>query len=253
MNRLTADDLKVHVPDEGLPPVKLIGVGGVGGIVARYGAIYLASLGPSQLTLIDGDDFEPKNFERMFFKDFGKKSDVVMRDIKPCMAHTQLLLRSKPEYVTPSNIAKVIRGGDIVMCCVDNHATRKMISDHVRTLANVCLISGGNDGVTEHTRGTAGNVQVHIRKDGVDVTPDLGAFHAEIESPQDKRPDQVSCTAMLASVPQMLLTNIAVASAMLRALWLYLAGALFYHEGVFDIAESLERPLVWPWGEEKAS
>ena len=50
--------------------VKIVGLGGIGCIVARYGAMFLASLAKEQnvrLVLIDGDTFEPKNSSRMFF------------------------------------------------------------------------------------------------------------------------------------------------------------------------------------------
>jgi len=32
---------------------------------------------------------------------------------------------------------------DLVLLAVDNHATRKLVSDHCARLDNVCLISGG--------------------------------------------------------------------------------------------------------------
>jgi len=47
-------------------------------------------------------------------------------------------------------------------------------------------------------------------------------------------------------VPQVLFTNLAVASAMLNTLWLYLCGALHYSELALDIAEGLMRPVPLP-------
>jgi hypothetical protein len=92
-------------------------------------------------------------------------------------------------------------------------------------------------------RGTAGNVQIYVRRDGVDITPSLTEFHEEIREPRDEHPDDVSCTEMLASVPQIVFANLTVATCMLNAFWLYLCGALHYPELVFDIAEGLMRPI----------
>ena len=93
-------------------------------------------------------------------------------------------------------------------------------------------------------RGTAGNCQIYMRRDGVDVTPSLGRFHPEIAQPADSAPtDEVACTEAIASTPQILFANVMAASSILNALWLYLCGALHYGELVFDIAEGLMRPL----------
>ena len=55
--------------------IKLIGLGGVGSIVARYLSVFLASLGRNaRLILIDGDQFEQSNSSRMLFGCCGNKA-----------------------------------------------------------------------------------------------------------------------------------------------------------------------------------
>ena len=135
------------------------------------------------------------------------------------------------------------------MLCVDNHATRKLVNDHCAKLKNICLISGGNDGVGKDSggtvrRGTYGNVQIYVRKNGKDITPSLAKFHPEIETPADKMPHELNCTDLVLSKPQILFSNLAVASAMLNALLLYLSGATHYSELGFDIADGWARPLI---------
>ena len=66
----------------------------------------------------------------------------------------------------------------------------------------------------------------------------------EIENPADRLPTDLSCTELVASVPQILFANLAVASAMLNTLWLHLCGELHYGELAFDIADGLSRPVV---------
>lgn len=231
-------------------PVKVIGLGGVGSIVARYGAVFLASLGRDvNLFLVDGDRFEVSNASRMLFGSYGNKAAVVARELAPRFRKTRLSLLPVKEYVDPSNIRKLIRSGDIVLLCVDNHATRKLVGDHCARLRNICLISGGNDGIGRDTsgafrRGTYGNAQLFLRQKGRKLTPLLSQYHPEIAQPMDKLPGELNCTELVLSVPQILFANLAVASAMLNTLLLRLSRASHYAELSFDIADGLMRPTI---------
>lgn len=234
--------------------IKIIGLGGVGGIVARYGAMFLAPLAREQnarLVLIDGDSFEPSNATRMFFSDCGNKAAVTLADLRPRFAESGLALTAVEEYVRPGNLKRLIHPGDIVLLCVDNHATRKLVSDFCGTLDDVVLISGGNDGIGEDAsgkfhHGTYANCQVYIRRDGIDCSPSLARYHVEIDEPHDELPSEQSCIDALVSVPQLLLANLAAGSSILNALWLYLCGAIHYSELAVDIGQGLMRPLGLP-------
>lgn len=230
--------------------VKVIGLGGVGSIVARYGACFLSSTGQDAwLTLIDGDKFEPQNSSRMLFTDFGNKAAVVLNELRPPMKHGRLTMMTREEYVKPRNIKHVIQEKDIVLLCVDNHKTRRLVDKHCQKLKNICLISGGNDGIGEDSsgrkrRGTYGNAQIYVRRKGKDLTHAISAFHPEIKHPKDKMPHELSCTDLLVSTPQILFSNLAVASAMLNTLLLYLSESTHYSELSFEIADGLMRPTV---------
>jgi len=229
--------------------IKLIGLGGVGSTIARYLAIFLASLGQrARLVFIDGDSFEPSNASRMIFGNCGNKAAVIHEELIARFADSALSLDFIEEYVTPENISRLIHPGDIVLLAVDNHATRKLVNDHCATLAGVCLISGGNDGIEQtaqgrQLRGTFGNAQIYVRSAGEDLTPSLTRFHSEIAQPVDKPPADKSCTELMVSVPQILFANLMVASAMLNTLWLHLCGATHYGEIAFDLADGLMRPV----------
>ncbi len=228
--------------------VRIVGLGGTGGIVTRYGALFLASLQRDiRLVLIDGDAFEPSNANRMFFGAFGNKAQVTREALLPRFAETRLTLVAVEEYLTAENVSRFIQERDIVLLTVDNHATRKLVSDHLACLRDGCLISGGNDAVGPDSNGTVrpgtfGNVQVYLRQGGVDRTPALTRYHPEIANPTDRLPTDLSCTELAVSVPQILFANLAVASAMLNTLWLYLCGELHYAELVVDIAAGRMRP-----------
>lgn len=241
------------VPDlSSLESVKLIGLGGVGGIVARYAVAYAtAAGGDTRMMLIDGDGFEPRNAERMLFSRCGNKAAVVRDDLMPFVEDSALTLLAVEEFVTPENLPRLVVEGDVVLLAVDNHATRKVVGEHCATLDDICLISGGNDGVGEDSsghpqRGTYGNVQIHRRENGEDVSPSLTAYHPEIATPADVPPTEVSCTEAILHVPQILFTNLATASAMLSALYLHSCRALGYPEVCFDVAEGRMQPLPLP-------
>lgn len=240
--------LRPRLPDNA--NIKIIGLGGVGGIVARYASVFLAAqYKDARLVLIDGDKFEPSNATRMLFGRYGNKAVVTRAELAPRFRHSRLSIQVVKEYVRPENIKTLIRSGDIVLLCVDNHSTRKLVDDHCTKLKNVCLISGGNDGVGKDStgavrRGTCGNVQVYLRRAGKNRSAQLSQYHPEIRDPKDKPPHALNCTELVVSTPQILFANLAVASAMCNALLLYLSGHLHYGECSFDIAEALMRPTM---------
>ena len=229
---------------------KLIGLGGVGSIAARYLAVLLASFGREiRFGLIDGDAFEPSNASRMFFASHGNKAEVVRDELLECFKNSRLSLLAIPHYLSEENVEQLILENDNVILAVDNHATRKLVNDFCASQRrNISLISGGNDGVGpdasgRELSGTYGNCQIYIRRDGVDITPSLTRYHPEIAEPADQLPTEVDCLELATSTPQILMANLMAASAILNALWLHLCGALHYGEICFDIADGLMRPL----------
>ncbi len=240
--------------------VRLIGLGGVGGIVARYVSIFLASLPcETRLVLIDGDTFEPQNANRMLFSNYGNKATVVRTDLLNHFRDTRLTLIAIDRVVTRETIPSLLPGGkhEIVLVCVDNHEARRLVSDYCggrggfAGVDDICVISGGNDGVGKDSggvlrRGSYGNVQVYIRRDGSDTSPSLTAFHDEIAQAVSQPDDTPHCTEVLDSVPQLLFTNLMTASAICNAFWLYLCRAIHYSEVGFDIVDGRMRPLRIP-------
>ena len=170
-------------------------------------------------------------------------------ELREFLVLSKLTLAAIEEHVDESNIERLLQEGETIVLAVDNHATRKLVSDYCTTLSNVCLISGGNDGIEEHTdgrllRGTYGNCQVYVRRKGADITPSLSEYHAEIREPSDQLPTAVNCIeAAAGSAPQILFANLQTAAAILNTLWLCLCDGLHYSEVCFDIADGLMRPV----------
>lgn len=231
---------------------KLVGLGGVGGIVARYLLLFLRSLHtPVRVVFLDGDAFEQGNARRMAFHRTGNKAEVLREQLLPLLDGSQVSLEAIGEYLTPESLPRLVRAGDTLLLAVDNHATRKLVSDFVAGLPDAALFSGGNDGAGPDSlgverAGTYGNVQIQLRHGGRDASPALTAFHPEIAQPADRRPDEQDCLEAMESTPQLLFANLQVASCLLSALWLQLCGQLHYGELAFDIHEGRMAPSGLP-------
>ena len=149
-------------------------------------------------------------------------------------------LRAVPEYLTAANLHYLIREGDIVFLMVDNHASRHLVDGYAAALRDLTLISGGNDYED-------GNVQLYLRRGGRDLTPSLGRYHPEIAQPGDRNPAELSCEELMAAgAPQLLFTNLMVASLMLNAFYTVRLGSPGYGEVYLDIRQNLCRPVARP-------
>lgn len=192
--------------------IVVVGLGGVGSILIERLCRFLNYSHDNKVTirLVDGDHYELKNYERQEFYQIGNKAEI--KAIELSNKFKAIDLNSCDEFVTPDNISHIIHDGDIVFICVDNHKSRMIISNYSKTLRNVTIISGGNEF-------TDGNVQVYVRKDGKDLTPDLCKYHPEIANPDDKLPTEMSCEELAASEPQLYFTNLGVATIMCWAFY----------------------------------
>jgi len=216
--------------------IKVIGAGGIGSILLSILSRYLNYLEDTYvLTIIDGDTYEIRNKERQIFHQIGNKAEVLAAEIKADFPNLEVRPRGK--YVTPDNLLILVDEGDIILLCVDNHATRKAVSDRCRELNDVVLISGGNDL-------TDGNIQVFIRENGKDLTLPLdNDYHREIREPSDRRPDEIGCDEQVVSEPQLLFMNNTIAAMMLNAFYAYSQGKLQYNEAYTDIITGNTRAL----------
>lgn len=198
--------------------IKVIGTGGIGLAVlptlCRY-LNYNENYPSVEMSLIDGDHFEERNRERQDFVEVGPKASTTANEYRA--KFPRLVFWDHPVYVGDHNVTQLVRENDIVMLCVDNHKTRKLISDRAEKLKNITVVSGGNDW-------DDGNVLIHIRRGGKNLTPPLASkYHPEIMNPTDKHPGEVQkaqgCQVLAVSDPQLLITNNYIAANMLAAFY----------------------------------
>jgi molybdopterin/thiamine biosynthesis adenylyltransferase len=216
--------------------IKVIGLGGIGSYLIEPLCRYLSHQNDYiELTLVDGDTYEDRNKQRQQFSENGNKATVTAGSLRP--KFPEIHFRHKPEFVTDENVVPLIRENDIVFLCVDNHATRKVVSDRCEELDNVTLISGGNDE-------TDGNVIYYYRKDGKDVTKPLTKVDPKIANPKDVNPgvNREGCEASVNSTPQLLFTNLAIASMMCNVYYAHEKGKADFEQVYVDISTLRSKP-----------
>ena len=219
---------------------KVIGLGGIGccllPILDRFLQYRFDGPGQVAVTLIDGDSYTEDNRSRQIFPDWGNKAEAWSHRLS--QATLSVVYRAQPVYVTGDNVVGLIREGDVVLLGVDNHATRKLVSQRCEELDKVVLISGGNEL-------TDGNVMVYIREDGQDRTlPLTSSFHPEIADPADRNPGELGCEELVASAPQLIITNNLVAALMLNAFWAHLERRVGYDEVYADAVTNNARQVT---------
>lgn len=223
--------------------VVFVGAGGIGSNLLPYAIKFMAydeKLVKLPVLIIDGDCYTKANLSRQDIpfdegeESLGNKAYMQWKHFKklyPQMTfdYSGQYLVGKPE----SNLPDLIKEGDLILSGVDNHATRLLISQYAQKLKNVTVISGGNDLVT-------GTVYVYIRQKRKNITDPVEKNHEEIAHPADKNPGEDNdCLNEAVSKPQLVITNLAVASAMLNAFYTICSGHnIDYSIVYFDIIQN---------------
>ena len=208
--------------------IKVIGLGGIGSCLTPTLLRFLQHRDPtSTVTFVDGDSYEERNRDRQSFDEYGNKAEVTCTRMQK--EFPLLCLRSVPEFVADDNVSSLIYNEDTVFACVDNHATRKLISEWAEKLSDIAIISAGNSFTT-------GTIQVFARQAKNSLTlPLTNEFHPEIKNPEDFHPLHGGCMALGPAEPQLVITNNLAAAIMLAVFYDLLQGPLEYDEILFDI------------------
>ena len=219
----------------------LVGAGGTGSILLpplmRYLTGYHVNRAENHiLAIIDGDHVEEKNLARQMFE--GEYVEENKANALTAI-YGDATTRAIPEFLSDDNIEARIFDGDTVLIAADNYDVRARIERHGLTLQNLTVINGGNEDLD-------GSLQLWLRRDGQNVTPQMSFGHAEIlvASPHD--PSRLSC-AQRAELPggeQTIVANMMSATQMLNAVrkvheWerdlTIVAAVLPWHELYFDL------------------
>lgn len=215
--------------------VVVIGLGGIGSQLLPSLLHYLVSRKfAGEIVLMDGDLYEEKNLNRQLVPDMGigmNKAEALAVSFK----HLPVTISALPYYLDEINVELVIKENDLIVCGVDNHYTRRLIDERVQAMKNVSYISGGNDL-------TDGNSQVVRRRGGKSIDPPLCAVHPEIAAALEPPDFTPGCDAMVNAAPQIIVTNLMVASTMLNEMWAIMEDQeLPYSEVYIDVIVNAAR------------
>jgi hypothetical protein len=247
----------VRVIDPHRTQLVIVGVGGTGLYVLQqaarllYGLKVLGRRVPEVL-LIDGDVVEPKNLVRAYFleQDLHKNKALVAAE-RYARAYG-LPIAALPEYLGhDTNLKRHVDTGAVVVGCLDNSATRRLLHEKLQEYDHVVCVDSGNaaarvpddpDHVDRYElakirdSGWEGQVLagVRIRRETVipfpgEVLPDLIAGDDRL--PTGERP----CGEATVSEPQRHLTNLFAATTVLAYLTPLLSeGTLVHWRSFFD-------------------
>ena len=266
----------VRVMDPASTQLTLIGCGGTGAFAARNACRLLWGLaqqrraahaeppafgdlppeGVPEVLLCDGDLVERANVTRADFvpADAGRPKALVLAE--RMAAAYALDVRAYPRYVKDSTpLRALVPEGAVVVGCVDNAATRRVLHEKLSSYRDVVYIDSGNGAVSpaggqggaapsrrelakERESGWSGQIVCGVRKDGetivpfpADVMPDL----IEGEGPEDLIPDEVPCNQVVVSHPQRFLTNLRASTVIMEYLGpLLTEGHLLHARTFFD-------------------
>jgi molybdopterin/thiamine biosynthesis adenylyltransferase len=220
--------------------ILLVGCGGIGSQLLPPLVRYLSNRPEPRplLVLVDGDVFEISNRSRQACSrhDLGSnKAEALARVAQDDGLATQAI----PEFLDETNVRAIVREGDVILLAVDNHRARALVDRHLGSLDDGTLISGGNDE-------TDGNVQLVRRRSGWSVDGHLTEIHPEIGMAPEEEQRGDGCQALAAERPQLLVTNLMVASAMLACLWqITERGSVPYSEVYLDAIQNSARSRSW--------
>ena len=215
--------------------IAIVGCGGVAGylalpLVKYFGNInkdYILVNEKNSIVFVDGDRFEPKNLSRQVCSEdaYGVNKARWLGSFCRLFSPSTLGIEIMDDYVKKDNIDSCLKGVEIVLLCVDNNKTRKLVDSWCKR-NTVILINGGNELYD-------GNVQFCGKG-----TQSLSDVHKEIDEPGDKSPGD-SCDRIIDVSPQICITNNMVASLMLVQLFRCLEDKTFKilknNELYFDI------------------
>lgn len=124
--------------------VCIIGCGGLGGFVCHS----LTRFGVGHLTLVDGDVYAESNLNRQMFssdRTLGMNKALVCHDALREI-NSEVSVAARPVMLTEDNAASLLAGHDLVLDCLDNIASRRVLAKACSELG-IPLVHGAISGL----------------------------------------------------------------------------------------------------------
>lgn len=269
-----AEAKPVLVMDPAGTQLTIVGCGGTGAFVARNACRLLWGLkqtreagraepllfanppprGVPEVLLCDKDEVERPNALRQDFlpADAGRAKALVLAE--RLGGAYALSVSAYPRYIrdlTP--LRDLVPEGAVLVGCVDNAATRRVLHEKLMTYRDVVYIDSGNGAVSpatgrdgeaptraelvrERESGWSGQVVCGVRKGGETIIPFPGEVMPDLlegDGPGDLIPDEVPCNQVVATSPQRFLTNLRAATVVMEYLGPLLTDGHLLHARTF--------------------
>lgn len=214
-----------------------------------------------EVLVVEGSEVSGRNVLRQGYLpgDVGRNKALVLSE--RYSAAYGLPIKAYPRYLTPdTQITGLVADGAVVVGCVDNAASRKVLDTALRDYENIVYIDSGNAGVpvprpdapiTRAERreilekGWSGQVVCGARKDAATVLPfpaDTFPELVEVADAEDRLPTEVPCGELAVSAPQRMTTNLLAANVVLSYLTpLLTEGTVLNCRSLFDARQGYVR------------
>lgn len=188
----------------------IVGVGGTGSLLARD--IPKLLIGSDHLMiLVDGDRVEKKNMVRQSYQehDIGEYKSIALAS--KINAFYGNICEAIASYITKDELIEKLKNSyydytPVLLGCVDNDATRKILEYTFNTLDDCIYLDSANEQYE-------GNVYVAAKSKGIKV----GKLRSEVyELAKDRHPNDKSCQELASSNIQFLMTNAKMAICLLE-------------------------------------
>jgi molybdopterin/thiamine biosynthesis adenylyltransferase len=221
----------------------LVGAGGTGSLLARPLQHYLIATTKDdyELVIIDGDVVELKNLARQMFHPDDIESSKALRLASSLLGHPTAVA----SFLTPELAENTLREGDRVILAVDNYGVRALVDKIASEMSDFTVINPGNEDWTA-------TCQVHIRRNGQNVTPRITYMHDEIaEGNMVPAAEDIDCAVKAVTGEEQTIGANMIAAAMalngMIAVTKYDAEKEIpgFHETYFDLKKSIAGGPDW--------
>lgn len=203
-----------------------VGAGGTGGWLVSF--LDKIKDQVESITIIDGDFVEDKNLVRQNFQSqhIGQNKAVVLSEKYGMKAYPQFIRNVDDIYdlVDASDATPIIVG------CVDNNESRKLISDFIEEYDGPAIwVDGGNGenhGQTILYALDENGQPMENMTHPFELFPDL----QEISDVHDLHPETASCAEMSESTPQNMVANVMSATSQFNLINLIISGSMVFHQ-----------------------
>jgi hypothetical protein len=214
-----------------------------------------------EVLLVEGGEVSDRNILRQGYlpQDAGRNKALVLSERYG--AAYGMAVNSYPHYLDETtDIANLVCDGAVVVGCVDNAATRRLLHEKLSEAENIVYLDSGNGAVPMPAPDTTidreerialresgwdGQVVCGARKEGETILPfpaDTFPSLIEIEDADDRHPGEIPCNELTASSPQRMTTNLMAANVVLTYLTTLLTeGTVLNCRSLFDARQGYVR------------